>query len=211
MIDAAEVDTLAAIELLIRLERRLPGTRCRWRSWNESQIIADHTVVRDRNRGGIGDKDALELRILDGKSGYHHLAKAGVVEAVHIDAVPLAGRVDNGVGTVGADQRKRDADNDVTFNVGSRRYLDRIARARGGNGLTYRREAVTFAGIYTQRGGLCKLGISADQRRADCHQQCKRPSVGVHRDLPVCLLAMHTINGQITAPCQLNSTVNVTS
>ena len=150
MIYPAEVDAFTAIKPFIRLERGQPGASRSRRV--KRQIIVQDVVFRNRHRGCVGDENALEFGVLDGKSRYHHLTQTRIIETVDIYPVSLADRIDGRVRTIGTDQRERLTYSDVALYVCSWRDIDGIARVRCVNCLADRGITAANFGIYTQGG-----------------------------------------------------------
>ena len=93
MTDAHEMESSTTIKAFVGLETRQARTRRSSRV--ECLVIVHHVVVPDRYGGRIGYKQSLEVGVLECEPRYDDVFQARVVEAINIDAVGEARRVDD--------------------------------------------------------------------------------------------------------------------
>jgi len=78
-------------------------------------VVIDDRIVSDGDVGRADHQDAFVQSILHGEACDGHIVKAGMIKAVHQDAIGETRCVDDGGMVVGADERERFPDVDVFF------------------------------------------------------------------------------------------------
>ena len=98
MINAHEMNSLAAVEVFGRLETGNAGAS--EVADIQADVVLHNVSVCDRNLGRVGYQDALEICVLHTEPRNKNAAEAGVVSTIYIDAVRQSSGVDDGIASV---------------------------------------------------------------------------------------------------------------